>query len=87
MTEVTVTVTEVTVTVTDVMVGFRPAWRLHTNLLKCGKKFVRVNCSDLNLGGSLCIFLFFLFPDSGKSAIQELDAERCAGGVLRQNLY
>ena len=26
--------------------------------------FHKKNCRDLNLGGSLCIFTFFLFPDS-----------------------
>ena len=55
--------------VTDVSVGFRPAWRLHTNLFKCGKNVCpyilhKKNCCDLNLGGSLSIFTFFLFPDS-----------------------
>ena len=47
------------------------AWRLLTNLFKCGKNICsyilyKKNCSDLNLGGSrLCIFTFFLFPYSG----------------------
>ena len=64
---------------TDVSAGFRPpcwcpsrwapAWRLHTNLYKFGKKvsphiFRKKNCCDLNLGESLCISTFFLFPDS-----------------------
>ena len=64
---------------TDVSAGFRPpcwcpsrwapAWRLHTNLYKFGKNvsphiFRKKNCCDLNLGESLCIYTFFLFPDS-----------------------
>ena len=64
---------------TDVSAGFRPpcwcpsrwapAWRLHTNLYKFGKNvsphiFRKKNCSDLNLGESLWISTFFLFPDS-----------------------
>ena len=65
--------------VTDVSAGFRPpcwcpsrwapAWRLHTNHHKFGKNvsphiFRKKNCCDLNLGESLCISTFFLFPDS-----------------------
>ena len=65
---------------TDVSAGFRPpcwcpctwapAWRLHTNLYKFGENvslhiFHEKNCCDLNLGESLCICTFFLFPDSG----------------------
>ena len=47
-----------------------PAWRLHTNLYKFGENvslhiFHKKNCCDLNLGESLCIPTFFLFPDSG----------------------
>ena len=64
---------------TDVSAGFRPpcwcpsrwapAWRLHTNLYKFEKNvfphiFHKKNCCDLNLGESLCISTFFLFPDS-----------------------
>ena len=64
---------------TDVSAGFRPpcwcpsrwapAWRLHTNLSKFRKNvsphiFRKKNCCDLNLGESLCISTFFLFPDS-----------------------
>ena len=64
---------------TDVSAGFRPpcwcpsrwapTWRLHTNLYKFGKNasrhiFSKKNCCDLNLGESLCISTFFLFPDS-----------------------
>ena len=62
---------------TDVSADFRPpcwcpsrwapAWRLHTNLYKFGKNvshhiFRKKNCCDLNLGESLCISTFFLFP-------------------------
>ena len=65
---------------TDVSAGFRPpcwcpsrwapAWRLHTNLYKFGENvsphiFQKKNCCDLNLGESLRISTFFLFPDSG----------------------
>ena len=64
---------------TDVSAGFRPpcwcpsrwapAWRLHTNLYKFEKNvsphiFHKKNYCDLNLGESLCISTFFLFPDS-----------------------
>ena len=64
---------------TDVSAGFwlpcwcpsrwAPAWQLHTNLYKFGKNisphiFRKKNCCDLNLGKSLCISTFFLFPDS-----------------------
>ena len=65
---------------TDVSAGFRPpcwcpsrwapAWRLLTNLYKkkLGKTFLRISSirkiADLNLGESLCISTFFLFPDS-----------------------
>ena len=43
---------------------------LHTNLYKFGLNIfthvlLKKNCCDLNLGESLCIFTFFLFPDSG----------------------
>ena len=46
-----------------------PAWRLHTNLYKFGESvsphiFHKKNCGDLNLGESLSISTFFLFPDS-----------------------
>ena len=42
----------------------------HTNLYKSGENvsshiFHEKNCCDLNLGESLCICTFFLFPDSG----------------------
>ena len=64
---------------TDVSAGFwppcwcpsrwAPAWRLHTSLYKFGKNvsphiFGKKNCCDLNLGESLYISTFFLFPDS-----------------------
>ena len=64
---------------TDVSAGFRPpcwcpsrwapAWRLHTNLYKFVKNvsphiFRKKNCCDLNLGESLYMSSFFLFPDS-----------------------
>ena len=62
--------------VTDVSVGFRPpcwrpyewapAWRLHTNIYKFGKNLIGISsCCDLNLGESLCIFMFVVFSDSG----------------------
>ena len=65
---------------TDVSAGFRPpcwcpctwapTWRLHTNLYKFRENvsshiFHEKNCCDLDLGESLCICTFFLFPDSG----------------------
>ena len=65
---------------TDVSVGFQPpcwcpygwapAWRLHTNIYKFGKKFSlhishKKNSCDQNFGESLCIDTFFHFPDSG----------------------
>ena len=70
---------------TDVSAGFRPpcwcpsrwapAWRLHTNLYNFGKNvsphiFRKKNCCDLNLGESLCISTFFLFPDSGLNLLK-----------------
>ena len=73
---------------TDVSAGFRPpcwcpctwapAWRLHTNLYKFGENvsshiFHEKNCCDLNLGESLCICTFFLFPDSGLNLLSGLD--------------
>ena len=69
---------------TDVSAGFRPpcwclsrwapTWRLHTNLYKFRKNvsphiFRKKNCCDLNLGESLCISTFFLFPDSRLSRL------------------
>ena len=73
---------------TDVSAGFRPpcwcpsrwapAWRLHTNLYKFGKNvsphiFRKKNCCDLNLGESLCISIFFLFPDSELNLLDGFD--------------
>ena len=73
---------------TDVSAGFRPpcwcpctwapAWRLHTNLFKFGENvssyiFHEKNCCDLNLGESLCICTFFLFPDSGLNLFNGFD--------------
>ena len=73
---------------TDVSAGFRPpcwcpctrapAWRLHTNLYKFGKNvsshiFHEKKCCDLNLGESLCICTFFLFPDSGLNLLNGFD--------------
>ena len=73
---------------TDVSVGFRPpcwcpsrwapTWRLHTNLYKFGENvsphiFHKKNCCDLNLGESLCICTFFLFPDSGLNLLNSFD--------------
>ena len=61
---------------TDVSTGLRPpcwcpsrwapAWRLHTNRGKRFSAYIfhKKNCCDLNLGESLCISTFFLFPDS-----------------------
>ena len=72
----------------DVSAGFRPpcwcpctwapAWRLHTNLYKFGENvsshiFHEKNCCDLNLGESLCICTFFLFPDSGLNLLNGFD--------------
>ena len=57
-----------------------PTWRLHThtNLYKFGKNvsphiFHKKNCCDLNLGESLCISTFFLFPDSGLNLLNDFD--------------
>ena len=73
---------------TDVSAGFRPpcwcpctwapAWRLHTNLYKFGENvsshiFHEKNCCDLNLGESLCICTFYLFPDSGLNLLNGFD--------------
>ena len=73
---------------TDVSPGFRPpcwcpsrwapTWRLHTNLYKFGKNvsphiFHKKNSCDLNLGESLCISTFFLFPDSGLNLLNDFD--------------
>ena len=73
---------------TDVSAGFRPpcwcpsrwapTWRLHTNLYKFGKNvsphiFHKKNCCDLNLGESLCISTFFLFPDSGLNLLNDFN--------------
>ena len=59
-------------------VGAHPAWRLHTNLYKFGEKvsphiFHKKNCCDLNVGESLCIFTFFLFPDSRLNLLNGFD--------------
>ena len=73
---------------TDVSAGFRPpcwcpctwapTWRLHTNLCKFGENvssyiFHEKNCCDLNLGESLCICTFTLFPDSGLNLLNGFD--------------
>ena len=73
---------------TDVSAGFRPpcwcpctwapTWRLHTNLCKFGENvssyiFHEKNCCDLNLGESLCICTFILFPDSGLNLLNGFD--------------
>ena len=73
---------------TDVSAGFRPpcwcpctwapTWRLHTNLYKFGENvsshiFHEKNCCDLDLGESLCMCTFFLFPDSGLNLLNGLD--------------
>ena len=72
----------------DVSAGFRPpywcpsrwapTWRLYTNLYKFGKNvsphiFLKKNCCDLNLGESLYISTFFLFPDSGLNLLNDFD--------------
>ena len=72
----------------DGSVGFRPpcwcpsvwaqAWRRHTNLYKFGYHIsphilLKKNCCNLNLGESLCIFTFFLFPDSGLNLLNDFD--------------
>ena len=55
------------------------AWLLHKNPLNLGKMFLRIsqfhkkNCCDLNLGDSVCIFIFFLFSDSGLCLLNSLD--------------
>ena len=55
-----------------------PAWRLRTNLYKFGENvsshiFHKKNCCDLNLGESLFICTFFLFPDSGLNLLNGFD--------------
>ena len=50
--------------------GWAPTWSLHTNLYKFGWNIsphilLKKICSNLNLRLRLCIFTFFLFPDSG----------------------
>ena len=64
---------------TDVSSGFRwaPAWRLNTNLYKFGENvsphiFDKKHRCGLNLGDSLCISTFFLFPDSGLNLLNVL---------------
>ena len=52
--------------------------RLHTNFYKFGENvslhiFHEKNCCDLNLGESLCICTFFLFPDSGLNLLNGFD--------------
>ena len=74
--------------VTDVSAGFRPpcwcpsrwapAWCLHTNLYKFVEIvsphiFHKKKCFDLNLGESLCISTFFLFPDSRFNLLNGFD--------------
>ena len=54
------------------------AQRLHTNLYKFREKvsphiFHKKNCCDLNLGESLCISAFFLFPISGLNLLNGFD--------------
>ena len=49
-----------------------------SNLYKFGKNvsphiFHKKNCCDLNLGESLCISTFFLFPDSGLNLLNDFD--------------
>ena len=61
--------------VTDVSVGAR---RLHTNLYKFGENVSlhisnRKNCCDLNLSEIVCIFIFFLFSDSGLYLLNGFD--------------
>ena len=63
---------------TDVSVGFRPPWRLHTNLFKFEENasphiLHKKNCCDLNLGNSLCIVNFSLFSDSGINLLNGFD--------------
>ena len=60
------------------LVSGRHAWRLHTNLYKFGENvsshiFHEKNCCFLNLGESLCICTFFLFPDSGLNLLNGFD--------------
>ena len=55
-----------------------PAWCLHTNLYKFGKNvsphiFRKKNCCDPNLGESICISTFFVFPDSGLNLLNGFD--------------
>ena len=59
------------------LAGAPPAWRLHTNLYKFGENvsphiFHKKVCYDLNLGESLCVFTFFVFPDSGLNLLHVL---------------
>ena len=78
---------------TDVSAGFRPpcwcpsrwapAWRLHTILYKFGENVSphilhKTNCSELNLGESLCISTFFLFPDSGLNLLNGFEFLFCS---------
>ena len=73
---------------TDVSAGFRPpcwcpsrwapTWLLHTNLYKFGENVSphishKKHCCDLNLGESLCISTFFLFPDSRLNLLNGFD--------------
>ena len=73
---------------TDVSAGFRPpcwcpsrwapTWRLHTNLYKFEENVSphishKKNCCDLNLGESLCISTFFLFPGSRLDLLNGFD--------------
>ena len=69
---------------TDVSLAFRPpcwssfgrtpAWRLLTNLYKFGWNISpHKNCCDLNLGEGICIFTFFLFPESGLYLLNGFD--------------
>ena len=49
-----------------------------TYLYKLGENvslhiFHKQNCCDLNPGESLCIFTFFLFPDSGINLSKDFD--------------
>ena len=52
--------------------------RLQRNLYGFGSKSypdisLKKNCCDLNLGESLWIFTFFLFPDSGLNPLNGFD--------------
>ena len=55
-----------------------PTWRLHTNLHKFGENVSphishKKDCCDLNLGESLYVSTFFLFPDSRLNLLNGFD--------------